>query len=126
MTTANSSGLYIVADRNRKTEFEIDIGEADGDDVVIASNDNVRIKIGRAGSDTPLLEVQSDAATTNGSSCTADNPTILVLSQGDVTFPAGVYDIEVAIVDVSDGNAIKKAELGIFVIRESMGGAVTP
>lgn len=126
MTVANSSGLFIVADRNRKTEFEIAIGEADGDDVVVASNDNVRVKIGRAGSDTPILEIESDEPTSNGSSCTAANPTVLVLAQGDVTFQAGVYDIEVCIVDVSDGDAIKKAELGIFVLRESMGGAVTP
>ena len=123
MSTANCSGLQIVADRLRKTEFSIGIGEADCDSVTLASNDNVRVKIGRVG-DTPLLEIESDAATANGSSCTATNPTILVLAQDDMTFPAAIYDIEVAIVDVSE-DAIKKAERGILIVRDSMGGPVT-
>jgi hypothetical protein len=122
---SNSSGLFITADRNRYSgPYDITIGEADGDDAVIAPEDNVRVKIGR-GTGTPLLEVQSDAATSNGSTCSAANPTALSLEAADLTFPAGIYDIEVAIVDASDSNRIKKAELGVFVLRESLGGAVT-
>jgi uncharacterized protein with beta-barrel porin domain len=124
MSTANSSGLMVVADRRRKSVHQITIGEADGDDVVVAANDNVRIKIGRAGDLTPILEIESDAATANGSVCTAANATELTLFGADLTAPAGIYDIEVAIVDTSDGDKIKKAERGIFVLRESMGGDV--
>lgn len=125
MSAANSSGLQVVADRRRKSVHVITIGEADGDDVTIADNDNVRVKIGRAGDLTPLLEVQSDSATANGSVCTAENPTELTLFGEDLTFPVGIYDIEVSIVDTSDNDKIKKAERGIFVLRESMGGTVT-
>ena len=124
MSAANCSGLQIVADRLRQTEFEIGIGEADCDDVTLAANDNVRVKIGRTG-DTPILDIQSAAPTAGGSSCTVANPTVLTLSAADMIFPAGIYDIEVAIVDVSQGSAIKKAERGILVVRDSMGGAVT-
>lgn len=125
MSTANSSGLQVVGDRRRKSVHVITIGEADGDDVAIAANDNVRIKIGRAGDLTPLLEVQSDSATVNGSTCTATNPTELTLFGEDLTFPLGLYDIEASIVDTSDNNKIKKAERGIFILRESMGGDIT-
>lgn len=124
MSTANSSGLMVTADRRRKSIHQITIGEADGDDVTVAANDNVRIKIGRAGDLTPILEIESDAATANGSVCTAANPTELTLFGADLTAPAGIYDIEVAIVDTSEGDKIKKAERGIFVLRESMGGDV--
>jgi hypothetical protein len=124
MSTANSSGLVIRAERRRKSTHEVTIGEADGDDVSVASNDNVRVKIGRAGDLEPLLEIESDAATGNGSSCTAANPTELVLAAADLTFPAGLYDIEVAVVDTSEGDKIKSAERGVFILRDSMGGDV--
>ena len=124
MTVANSSGLQVVADRNRKNVFEITIGEADGDDVVVAAGDNIRVKIGR-GNQTPLLEVQSDIATANGSVCTLANPTEVTLAAADLTFQAGLYDIEALIVDASESDAPKKAERGIFHLRESMGGVLT-
>lgn len=124
MSTANSSGLQIRAERRRKSVHDITIGEADGDDVTVANNDNVRIKIGRGGDVNPLLEIQSDNPTSAGSVCTAVNPTELTLFGEDLTFPAGIYDIEVAIVDTSDSDKIKSAEKGIFILRESMGGAI--
>lgn len=124
MTTANSSGLQVRAERRRKSEHTVTIGEADGDDVVVSAGDNVRFKIGR-GAGTPLLEIQSDAATSNGSICTAANPTTLTLGAGDLTFPAGIYDIEAVIIDDSESNAPKKAETGIFILEESAGGVLT-
>ena len=119
---SNSSGLYLVADRSRFNQWSITIGEADGDDATIAANDVVRVKIGRAG-DTPLLEVESDAATANGSQTTAANPTVLSIEAEDLAFAAGVYDVEVSIWDTSE-ERIKKAERGVFVLRDSMGGEV--
>ena len=124
MSIANSSGLMVVADRRRKSTHVITIGEADGDDVSVAANDVVRIKIGRAGDLTPLLDVESGTATDNGSICTAANPTELTLFGEDLIFPTGIYDIEVSIVDTSDANKMKKAERGIFVLRESVGGEI--
>ena len=123
MTLANNTGLQPVADRLRKCVFEVLIGEADGEDAAIASQDNVRVKIGRSTA-TPLLEVQSNEETANGSICTAENPTTITLMGPDLSFPAGLYDIEVSIWDTSE-EAMKKAERGVFVLRESMGGEIT-
>lgn len=119
---SNSSGLYLVADRNRFNQFSITLGEADGDDVTVASNDIVRAKIGRLG-DTPLLEVESDEETDNDSSITAANPTVLSIEGEDLTFVAGVYEIEISIWDTSE-QRIKKVERGVFVLRDSMGGDI--
>jgi len=123
MTVANNAGLTFYAERNRKCVFEVPIGEADLDDALIASDDNVRVKIGRNGQ-APLLEIQSASATDNGSICTAANPTIVTIAAGDMTFAAGIYDMEVLIIDKSEANAPKKAETGVFVLRESFGGDV--
>lgn len=119
---ANDSGLDLVADRLRFNKFTITIGDASGDDSVVAANDIVRVKIGRLG-DTPLLEVESDTATANGSSTTAANPTVLSIEGADLSFPAGIYEVEADILDTSESK-IKKAERGIFQLRESMGGDV--
>lgn len=120
---SNSSGLYIEADRNRFSgPFSITIGEADADDATVASNDVVRFKVGRS-NETPLVDIGSNAATANGSTATAANPTVVSLEAADLTFPAGIYDCEVSIYDTSE-TAIKKAERGVFVLRESMGGTV--
>lgn len=120
----NDTGLLITADRNRKTVFEVRIGESDGDDVTLATGDKVRVKIGR-GKSTPVLEFSSSTAASSGSTCTAANPTTITLEAGDVTFKAGIYDIEVVVIDASESNAPKKCEMGVFVLRESMGGVVT-
>ncbi len=120
MTTANSSGLQIEADRLRKSVHVITIGEADGDDVVVAGNDIVRIKIGRLGK-APILEIASDVATAEGSICTAANPTELTLMGADLSFQTGIYDIDATIYDTSVGKA-KKVENGVFILRESMLG----
>ena len=117
---SNSSGLDLVADRLRFNQWTITIGEADGDDASVAANDIVRAKIGRLG-DTPLLEVESDAATANGSTITAANPTTLSIKKADMDIHAGIYEIEVSIYDTSEGQ-IKKAERGIFQVRDSMLG----
>ena len=119
---SNSSGLDIVADRLRHNQFVITIGDALGDDADVTASDVVRFKVGRLG-DTPLLEVESDAATSNGSTITAANPTTLNIEGADVSFPAGVYECEVTIWDTSESR-IKKAERGIFQLRDSMGGDI--
>ena len=120
---SNSSGLHLVADRLRFNQFSITIGEADGDDAVVAASDIVRVKIGRLG-DTPLLEVQSDVATANGSVTTAANPTVLSIEGPDLPFKAGIYEVEASIWDTNEGR-LKKVERGVFQLRDSMGGDIT-
>lgn len=119
---SNSSGVDLIADRLRFNQWSITIGEADGDDATVAANDIVRAKIGRIG-DTPLLEVESDEETDNGSTITAANPTTLSIEGADLDFPAGIYEVEISIWDTSE-ERIKKAERGIFQLRESMLGDV--
>lgn len=120
---SNSSGLFIEADRNRYSgPFDISIGEADGDNVTIAADDVVRFKVGR-GNEIPLLDIGSDEATAAGSTLTAENPAALEMVAGDLSFPAGIYDCEVSVWDKSQ-TQLKKAERGVFALRESMGGNV--
>jgi hypothetical protein len=123
MALQNNTGIFEVADRLRKSTHEILIGEADGDDVVLAAGDKVRIKIGQAGQ-TPLLDIVSGTVTAGGSTCTAANPTELTLGAADLSFQAGIYDLEASIRDDSEA-AIKKADQGIFHLRETLAGNVT-
>lgn len=91
--------------------------------------DNVRVKIGRSGN-APLLDIESNGA---------GNSTITIKSQG--TFPGeftlrlhqndiantlypGVFDIEVSLVDDSDGEVIKHAEMGTLVVHKNLGGEI--
>ena len=120
---SNSSGLQLVADRKRWGQWSITIGEADGDDATVASNDIVRAKIGRMG-DGMLLEVESDSgAGSDETNITAANPTVLTIFGTDLTFAAGIYDVEISIWDTSQ-DAMKKAERGIFILRDSMEGDI--
>jgi len=115
-------GLSFTHYRNRTARFLITVTDADGDNVVLASGDVVRVKIGR-GNATPLLDLDSAAATANGSSLTAANPSTLLLVAEDSDLTPGIYDIEVAIVDASDGSGrIKHAESGTFIIHDTPGG----
>lgn len=123
MALENDTGIFIVADRARKSSHEILIGEADGDDVTLAAGDKVRIKIGQAGK-TPLLDIVSGTTTAGGSTCTAANPTELTLGAADLSFQAGIYDIEATVIDASESSAPKKADQGIFHLRETLAGSV--
>lgn len=114
--------LYLTADRDRYNEWSIIIGDTAGGDAVIAANDIVYARIGRTG-DELLFQVGSDADTAEGSSITSANPTTLKIAAEDIEFKAGIYDIEICIMDTSEGK-MKKAERGVFVLRDSMGSEV--
>lgn len=124
MSVANSSGLFVRAEKSRDSDHTITMGASDGTDVSVATNDNVRLKIGRAGA-TPVLDLSSAAATSAGSVLTAANPTNLKLVAADLSFKAGLYDLEVSVVDKSDSNRIKHAEKGVFHLIDTMAGAVS-
>lgn len=111
--------------KNRTTRETITVTDADGDNVDFESGDTFRVKIGRTGA-APLLDLDSDAASANGSTVQAANPSIVVLDQDDVeTLSAGVYDCEVSIVDASDGNRIKHADKGVCVVHGTQAGSIS-
>ncbi len=116
---------------NRTQDFTIALFENDGSTaLVLAGTDVVRVKVGRAG-DTPELDLDSVAATANGSLITIDtlNPAsvTLRLGQGDTTGLKGIYDVEVLVVDDSEtapADAIKAAEYGSLSVIVSQAGDV--
>lgn len=105
--------MFLTAYRKRTCTVTVTVTQSDGSAVTFASGDVMRVKIGRAGH-APILDLDSANATSNGSSVSAANPTTLRLDQDDLDITPGVYDIEVAIVDDSDSDAIKHGELGVF------------
>jgi hypothetical protein len=114
-------GLNLTIYRQRGCVRTITVTESDGSNTVFAAGDVFRLKIGRDGA-APLLDLDSKAATANGSGCTAANPTTLTLDRRDVTMPAGVYDIEALIVDDSDSDQPKQADKGVLTVVETQAG----
>lgn len=110
--------------RRRTSAHQITITDGGGNNVVIRAGDAIRVKIGKTGR-TPILDLTSDSNTPNGSSVSLANPSTLRLDQDDMTFEAGVYSIEVAVVDSNDSNVIKHAETGSFVLIDTPLGGVT-
>jgi len=115
--------LNLTIYRKRTCIRTITVTESDGSNTAFASGDVFRFKIGRAG-ETPLLDLDSVAATANGSSCSAANPSTLYLDRRDLTMPAGIYDCEALIVDDSDRDAPKQAETGVITILPVQEGDV--
>lgn len=109
--------------KNRTSVFSLTVNGADGNPETFAIGDNFRVKIGRSG-ETPLLDLTSDSPSSNGSSLTAANPTIMTLDQGDLNLlTPGVYDVEAAIVDATTGK-IKHAEEGVIVVHTTQLGGI--
>lgn len=114
----------IVAYKGRHLIEDISIYDADGGLVTISAGDVVRIKIGRIGAD-PELDLDSAAASANGSTTTRANPTRLTISQNDLAdLTPGTRSIEVSIVDYNEGQIIKHAETGVFSVIGTPNGDV--
>lgn len=111
-------GLNIVAYRNRKCVRTLTISESDGTASTIEGSDTVIARISRGGG-TPLLTVSSAAATANGSSLTAANPSTLTLAAGDMALTPGQYDIDLLVKDLSEANAEKAVERGVLTVLET-------
>ena len=80
---------------------------------VFESGDVMRIKFGRTGK-TPILDLDSVAASPNGSTLTAANPTTMKIKPADMSlFDPGAYDMEVSIYDATGGH-IKHACMNVF------------
>jgi len=103
---------------NRTTDITLTLLDSYGDPLVIdttGTSDTVRVKIGK-GRDTPLLDLSSAAATTNGSSVTISTQggetlgqVVVRLEQRDVAASLwpGVFDMETTLVDESDSSKLK-------------------
>lgn len=120
----------VLTDAGRTVDFTVPLYEADGTTaVVLSSGDVVRCKVGRAG--TATLDIDSVAATANGSLVTIDtlSPASVTIrfAQGDTSSLRGVYDVEVGMVDDSEtapADAFKPAEQGSLAVRYTMDGDV--
>lgn len=123
--------FLITAHRNRTRDYTIDLFEPDRTTpVLLAATDVVRVKIGR-GTSIPSLDLDSVAATANGSVVaftTGTNDVTLRLAQADLlAMTAGVYDVEVAVVDDSEtapANAVKHVEWGCLSLQDTMAGDI--
>lgn len=115
--------LFITAYKRRTATFEVTILDSAGNNVIIAATDVIRVKVGR-NLEVPVLDLDSIAATTNGSTVSAANPTTIRFDQEDINFAPGVLDIEVGIVDDSDSDAFKHAEEGVFNLISTQAGDI--
>jgi hypothetical protein len=108
--------MLIKGERRRACARSITINDCAGSAVTLDTNDKVRLKVGHSRR-TPLIDLLSPTANSNGSSVTTANPTTMFLSQTDMDLEPGIYDIEVAIIDASQSNAIKHAVSGVLAIE---------
>lgn len=116
--------IFSTTYRTRTANFTVTLFDADGTESVISTGDQVRVKIGNTGG-TPILDLDSIAASSNGSTVTRLNPVDLHIDQADLAlFSPGIYDIEIALVDSSAGDKILNIETGTFVVLRSQGGDI--
>ena len=114
----------ILAQKKRKLIRDIVIKDADGDTVTPGANDVVRIKIGRV-RQAPILDLDSAAASANGSTITkgASNRVQIVQADMDLLSP-GVYSFEVSLVDNADARAIKHVDSQVMLVRGTQLGDI--
>ena len=120
--------------RARTSSHTINLYESDeATSVTLAATDVVRFKMYRRVGDTPILDLDSAAASAAGSSVTVDelgtSPVASVtvkVAQGDIDTEVdpGVYRAEVAVVDDSDSDLIKAFETGVVYVGGSGGGDI--
>lgn len=113
--------------KGRTSYHTVPLYEADGSTAInLASTDVVRYKIYRRAAATPLLDLDSAAASANGSSVTVDatSPASVTvrINAADATMDPGVYRGEVSVVDDSDSDTILAAETGVVYVGDSGGG----
>ena len=116
--------MYIVTYKKRAGCETITITDNAGNNVALAATDQIRLKIGRAG-EAPILDLSSNAPSSNGSTVAKANPCAVRLDQEDLDFSPGVYDVEVSVVDDSDSDAIKHANKGSFILHNTQLGSVS-
>lgn len=118
--------IIITAYKGRGSDHTITVLNTAGTNYVFqADMDLMRLKIGNT-PDTPLFDVTNVVPSTQDTfMAPRENPCTLTLAQADLAaIPAGIYDLELNVVDASDTDRIKHASKGIFVLIDTQGGAV--
>jgi hypothetical protein len=118
--------MRVIHQIGRTCDRAFTITDAADVDVVLASGDTVRVKVGRQGQ-TPIIDLDSNAPTANGSSCTAANPSTVRLHQDDLNrtdFVPGVYTLEVLVIDDSDSDIAKHAGNHVLILEDTPQGSV--
>ena len=116
-----SNELFLQAWRRRDGQYAIKLVAADGQDINIDASNVVVIKIGKDNS-VPYLDIHSVTPTANGSWVSNTNPAVLNLDNEDLLFAAGIYDIEIVILNSSSGRIITSLEKGVFALHETQRG----
>lgn len=117
-------GRFLIQHRGKRTrDYTITLYESDGTTpFLIASGDRVLVKIGR-NSQEPDLELDSSAATANGSSLSITVGSAVVqmrIAENDAgALLTGAYECEAVVVDKSEtaGQKVKHAQLGTFFVH---------
>ena len=111
----------ILGHKKRKLIRDVTIKDSAGATVIPGVNDVVRVKIGRV-RQVPILDLDSAAASVNGSTVTKNflaagvNRVEIEQADTDLLSP-GVYTFEVSMVDNADAQAIKHVDAQILVMR---------
>ena len=113
--------MFLQAWRRRDGQYAIKLVAADGQDINIDASNVVVIKIGKDNS-APYLDIHSVTPTSNGSWVSNTNPVVLNLDNQDLLFAAGIYDIEIVILNSSSGRIITSLEKGVFALHETQRG----
>ena len=104
----------------RRCTFTATMKDSDGNNISV-SGKTVRCKIGPDGA-TPLIDLTSAAATANGSTISAANPTTIVLSSTDLVpsiIQAGVWPCEFCLTDNLQNNQIVRADVARLVVHQA-------
>lgn len=127
----------IFVHRGGTVDWQGSLYESDGaTQVVLASTDKVRIKIGRGDQATPDLDILSGTATSNSSSVTIDNRgtaattpaqyTLRIAQADSVLLTGAVYEGIVAVVDDSEtapADAFIPVEYFVLHVLPSLAGS---
>ncbi len=115
----------------RRTESQVITLYQEGGTLGLTLNlaDVVRFKMYRRDQATPILDVDSVAATSGGSvivitQVASAAVVTLTMGQEDLNIDPGTYESEVSVVDSGDGYKIKLAELGVVHVLGTGGGDI--
>lgn len=114
--------MMIYAYKERRLEHTFQLRDRTGVVVEPASDDIIRLSLGKLGA-VAKLQFTSAAATANGSSITKNTPTSgyhkLILDPADVNFDPGVYTCIFDYKDVDDGSDWESGGRHVFVLGAS-------
>jgi hypothetical protein len=99
----------------------ISVVDSSGNKIRIFDTNHIRVKIGRSGL-RPILDLNDEVATSNGSYVTNENPILLHIDSADLVFPAGIYDIQVSVLDNLDAENMSFLSRGRFILHNSVSG----